>query len=1623
MRTPPCDSRHARRRVIPAIGLLSLLALLAVIPFAPGRAAAAATCARTITADVVAIDQPFFWNRLGAAQPHGMMYALRRDVVPISGTEPGAGNATLRLDKRPRPIVLRMNVGDCLTIKFTNWLAPSPVNDEQPATRAASVRVIGMQLVGGIASDGSNVGANASSLVPPGGSASYTLHAEREGGYLLYSGGAIAGGEGDGGSIPAGLFGAVNVQPRGAEWYRSQVTAQELAWATTGTTPGGQPTIDYNAVYPAGHAFAGQPILKMLHANAIIHSDLNAVITGPGAGRLPSGTYRPNPTLPDREQPFREFTVIFHDETGAVQAFPIFEDGVWSHTLHGVRDGFAINYGSAGAGAEILANRFGVGPMHDCQECKYEEFFLTSWAVGDPAMVVDVPANATDASGNLVTGPKATKAFYPDDPANVHHSYLGDHVKFRNIHAGPKEHHIFHLHAHQWLHTPDSDNSTYLDSQHIGPGSGFTYEIANNGSGNRNKTPGDSIFHCHFYPHFAQGMWGLWRTHDVFEPGTVLDADGRPAPGSRALPDAEILAGVPIPAIVPVPTVAMPPMPAATARIRHTTVLDGNGDPVLDGNGDPVTQPTGQVEIVGDGNPGYPFFIPGVAGHRPPTPPLDAVDTGGLPRHVILGGSATAVTTRTDMSKTLVTAQAMEVPETGTPVEQAAMAFHAQRLHPSYRPDGTAADFVANGLPPAPGAPFADPCVSGAGLPAGAPRLYKSASVQIDMKLNKAGWHFSQSRLNVLWDDVAAVQGGLKPPEPLFFRANTGDCVSFYHANLVPPVYEQDDFQVRTPTDVVGTHIHLVKFDVTASDGSANGWNYEDGTFSPGEVLERIHAINDGGGMTPYGGGAPYALAAQPHPYFGIPGARTTVQRWYVDNVLNNAGRDRTLRSVFSHDHFSPSTHQQVGLYSTLVAEPQGSQWRDPETGAMLGSRQDGGPTSWRADILTANAADSYREFMLMMTDFVLAYRPDGTPVNPPAREEVGLPFLVRPAPDCPGGAPLPCPEAISAEDVGTMVVNYRNEPLALRVRDPNTNTQAPGEAGDLSHAFRSDVLRADAALNTQPTFYPPLTAGVQPGDPFTPLIRAYENDKAQIRILGGGQEESHNFSVQGGGARWLFEPTDPNSGFRASQDVGISQHFAFVLPPLVPGGDAPHTDLLYRAGSAVDDLWNGIWGIIRQYRGPQPDLLALPNNPNGQAPAQTNPGAFNGICPTTAPVRNFSISAVSAPTALPGGTLVYNSRPGNGGPLHDPTAILYVHDADLDAGGMLQPGAPIEPLILRARAGDCINVTLTNRLPAVLPDLPGYSTLPMIVEDFNTNQVAPSNHVGLHAQLLATGTDSFGVNAGFNPVQTVAPGGATTYKWYAGTISVMSNGFRIGMPIEFGAVNLLSSDPIKHSNKGAIGALIIEPRASTWVEDAGTRAAATVTKSDGTSFREFVVLFQDDVNLRNDNGAVPNLDDAEDPEDSGQKALNYRTEPFWKRMGFAPDTPLDVTRTLDFGHVLSNSQVGGDPETPVFTAKAGTPVRFRVLHPGGHARNHVFQLHGHVWQEEPYTASSTVIGNNPLSEWKGSQAGHGPTNHFDAVLQNGAGGAFGVPGDYLFRDQASFQFGGGLWGIFRVVP
>ncbi len=1708
------SARRGLARTMLAGGAMAILSVAAA-------AQASDPCQDKVKASVVALDQAFCWNRLGAMQPQGMIYALRRDVIDVStgkteaqGGTLQAGNVRLRNDKRPRPLVLRMHVGDCIEIDFQNLLADPRVNKNQPNTRAAGIHGVGMQLVGSIADDGSWVGTNPRSTVDPNGQITYTLYAEREGTHLLHSTAAMTGGEGNGGSTPPGLFGAINVEPAGSTWYRSQLTEEEIEWSlhldhpnedpyNPGHTPQGHPILEYHATYPPGHRYAGLPILKILDGDEIVHSDLTAIIAD-----IPPGTYGPNPVYPKRNLPFREFTIIYHDEIGAVQAFPIFEKDEFEHTLHSVRDAFAINYGTGGIGAEILANRFGVGPMWDCTDCKYEEFFLTSWAVGDPAMVVDEPANTTDPAGHLITGPKATEAFYPSDPSNTYHSYLRDHLKFRILHAGPKEHHVHHQHTHQWLHTPDSDESTYLDSQAVGPASAFTLEIAHNGSGNRNQAVGDSIFHCHFYPHFAQGMWALWRVHDVFEDG------------SRMLPDGEIAKGTPIPAIVPIPGIAMAPMPGAKVTIVPT---DFNGDGQFDSGQVDIQPLPGQLAI---GNPGYPFWVPGQAGHRPPHPPLDTIHDGGLPRHVVVsaaGSDAVHVETPFDFTKELEHITAQQLPELGDPIERIAMKFHATRFHDTFLPDGTPRTgtdgFIANGLDPVAGAPYADPCINDAGEPWGVTsdgkpkRLYKAADIQIDAIFNKSGWHFPQMRMISLWEDVEDVFNGIRPPEPLFFRANSPECIEFWLTNLVPHIYEFDDFQVRTPTDVLGQHIHLVKFDVLASDGSANGWNYEDGSFSPGEVVERILALNAFG---PNGGfidldGNPIILQPAEHPRFPeFKGAQTTVQRWMSDDVLNLMGENRTLRTVFTHDHLGPSTHQQVGLYAGLVIEPPGSKWRDPATGNFMYTRHDGGPTSWRADILTGtNDTKSFREFMVEFGDFQLAYMEDSHPnlksgggpieplpwhvtdprdpgegfdapkfaINPPGKKEVGLPFLLeRPF--------RPLPEAVSADDPGTMSVNYRNEPVALRVFDPDAPNpsnpslmggQSAGIPGDLAHVFRSPVQRELNELNDAPSGWPysngagppvgSASFGAFTGDPFTPLMRAYETDEIRIRVLVGAHEEGHNFSIHG--HKWLYEPSWPESGWRNSQVMGISEFFDFETDADVVKYGNKFADYLYQVGSSTDDLWTGLWGLMRVYDrdlGEVPGLLPLPNNLDGKAPDFTNAPAFevDKRCPVNAPKKKFIVHALRAQDFLPNQRLEYNERvssPGVptpisiAGPLNDPTAILYVLTEDLNFlpnpwggyGVKLKPGLESEPLILRANAGDCIDVVLANHLTGHPVDLDGFFTLPLMIDNFNANQVRPSNEVGLHTQLLEyVVTEADGANVGFNPVQTAQPQAIAPpialdptkvahYRWYAGDITIQPNGHRIATPMEYGAINLISSDRIKHSNKGAIGALVIEPQGAVWTVDPGQRAAATVYPPNKPEFREFVTLWQSDVNMRFGSGqAIPNLAEAEDPEDSGQWAINYRTEPMWFRKGFKPDTPLGDTNDKVFTSVLTNAQIGGvDPETPVFTAAPGQAVRFRVLKPAGNQRNHVFSLHGHIWQELPFVTDlvvlpddpfgSNMLGDNPKSEWKGAEMGIGPSSHYNFLLENGAGGKFAVTGDYLYRDFASFGFDGGLWGIFRV--
>ncbi|PVA09546.1 hypothetical protein DC366_12655 [Pelagivirga sediminicola] len=655
------------------------------------------------------------------------------------------------------------------------------------------------------------------------------------------------------------------------------------------------------------------------------------------------------------------------------------------------------------------------------------------------------------------------------------------------------------------------------------------------GSGNRNRTVGDSIFHCHLYPHFAQGMWSLWRVHDVLEDGSRRLPDGQPAPGlsvgllerdpDGGLPPARIgsvaadgsfvqdAAGTPIPGLIPLPDLPAPLLPTYA------------GD-VVDG----------EVVSAEEAVSGYPFFVAGEPGHRAPQAPLDIARTddgsdwldGGLPRHVVLGGSNralgigipdgtldadTASASGSEMSPLedalyrltakmlalgdftghLTEASIKVLPNDGDVMERGAMTFHhdgaglalldAQGAPSTYAADrggyrsALASDgaatgyFAVNGAPPKPGAPFADPCGAPSGYtmidpedpdsehptqplaliadpfrPANGAdyadfvpdpaltgfRRYEVSAVQVDIVTNKAGWHDPQGRINVLTErsDAYKDRGPSAREEPFFFRAYSGDCVEFRHTNELPKELELDDFQVQTPTDTIGQHIHLVKFDVTSADGSGNGFNYEDGTFAADEIALRLCAMLDGAADTPsLAAGSQVAgskVAAMSEADWSglckkdtdhwVPKDKahwaakrgenperfqTTVQRWFADPILSieasgsDEEADRTMRTVFSHDHFGPSSIQQHGFYSALVIEPRGTTIcpgygagnPDDDSTCMTPQGLDleeGDETGTGVHKIVKDGDElhpNYREFALAVADFALLYDPsDGQP-------------------------------------------------------------------------------------------------------------------------------------------------------------------------------------------------------------------------------------------------------------------------------------------------------------------------------------------------------------------------------------------------------------------------------------------------------------------------------------------------------------------------------------------------------------------------------------------------------------------------------------------------------------------
>ena len=314
----------------------------------------------------------------------------------------------------------------------------------------------------------------------------------------------------------------------------------------------------------------------------------------------------------------------------------------------------------------------------------------------------------------------------------------------------------------------------------------------------------------------------------------------------------------------------------------------------------------------------------------------------------------------------------------------------------------------------------------------------------------------------------------------------------------------------------------------------------------------------------------------------------------------------------------------------------------------------------------------------------------------------------------------------------------------------------------------------------------------------------------------------------------------------------------------------------MYYYGGA-DDWFLGTWGILEvrscNDRGVAGGLIPLPDNDDVarikcELPkaSPTGPGQ---PCPNTAPVKRFAVAAINI-------DITYN----NAGD-HDPRGLMYALEADVPAlrNGTKQP----EPLVIRANAGDCVEVTLTNRLdpakmtphcfealePGQLGFREGVLSFPACIDQPPRNEVnvpgfkpfPVSARVSMRPQLVDSAAASLGTNV-WGEVSvwgssqrdgTVGPGQSIQYRWF--------------LPPGLTGMALLGDrgDVQNHLHHGLYGALVIEPAGSSYLnprtgQPLASGTQAVIANPHQPDFRENIVMFNSDLSLfrRDTNGILP---------------------------------------------------------------------------------------------------------------------------------------------------------------------
>jgi FtsP/CotA-like multicopper oxidase with cupredoxin domain len=365
----------------------------------------------------------------------------------------------------------------------------------------------------------------------------------------------------------------------------------------------------------------------------------------------------------------------------------------------------------------------------------------------------------------------------------------------------------------------------------------------------------------------------------------------------------------------------------------------------------------------------------------------------------------------------------------------------------------------------------------------------------------------------------------------------------------------------------------------------------------------------------------------------------------------------------------------------------------------------------------------------------------------------------------------------------------------------------------------------------------------------------------------------------------------------------------------------------------------------------------------------------------------------------------------------HDPDGKMYVLTSRIPAVLAQQSSQQvsiglrddaIQPLVIRANEGDCVEITYTNR--------------------------ATGGSFGLHIDGLEFSLDSSGDLVGDNNDSSNPFGATSTYRFAIPVDPTLDGGHYIHPGPGYRAA-------VDH---GLFGALMVEPVGSTYwnantpntplesgweatIKPGGPSATCVKRSSIPTcAFREVALLHHE---IGNDNetltdkfgNEIPLQDDTTGSYKPGGFALNYRSEPFRNRL---------LTFPKEKAHSYS-SYTFGEPSTPLVRGYLADPTIIRLMHVGAE-KFHIFHLHGggDRWRYNPvadntFDYSETGLEKDPPVALSASQRldsqSIGPGESYNLEIEGGAGGVQQSSGDFLFHCHIAKHYVSGMWGLWRV--